>query len=218
MVDIAGKPMIQRVYEQCSKANSLNKVIVATDDVRIFEVVKQFGGHAVMTSQHHLNGTSRCAEVIEQETNFDFAINIQGDEPFIHPKQIDDLAFLFKDSEAQIITQVKKETNISLLQNPNIVKAILNNDSFAVDFKRTIQQSTDNIPYFYKHIGIYGFKTTVLKEIVHLTPTTNELQQHLEQLRWLDNNYKIKVGITTYESISIDIQEDLEKVRKTLNF
>lgn len=220
LVDIAGKTMIQRVYEQCYKANCLTKVIVATDDVRIYDHVKNFGGFVMMTSSEHLNGTSRCAETIQlleqQQEFFDFVINIQGDEPLIDPNQIDELAKLFEDETAEIITQVKKETDFSILENSNVVKAILDENNFASDFVRTLHVSNFNKLYFFKHIGIYGFKVDVLKKIVKLLPTKNEIDHKLEQLRWLDNLHKIKVGVTTYESQSVDTKSDLEKVLQKL--
>jgi len=216
---IAGKTMIQRVYEQCKKAKSLTSVVVATDDKRIYDAVTAFGGNAIMTSTAHLNGTSRCAEVQKNEDDtYDFIINIQGDEPLINPEQIDELSRLFEDANAEIVTQVKEETDLSQLENKNIVKAILDENHFAIDFVRIGQASTDNgRPIFYKHIGIYGFRADVLKQLVRLAPTANELEHHLEQLRWLDNGFKIKAGITEFESISVDTPEDLETVRKTLN-
>jgi len=216
---IAGKTMIQRVYEQCKKAKSLTSVVVATDDKRIYDAVAAFGGKVMMTSTAHLNGTSRCAEILESTGNqYDFVINIQGDEPLINPEQINELSRLFDDANAEIVTQVKKETDLSLLENKNIVKAILDENQFAVDFVRISQASTvNNRLIFYKHIGIYGFRADVLKQLVRLAPTANELEHHLEQLRWLDNGFKIKAGITEFESISVDTPEDLETVRKTLN-
>lgn len=219
---IAGKPMIQRVYEQCKKVESLTNVIVATDDERIYNVVKEFGGHVMMTSSEHLNGTSRCAEALEKLNEaYEFVINIQGDEPLINPNQIDELAALFQDANAEIVTQVKKETDLSLLENKNIVKAILDEDDFATDFKRVISNSSEinsdqAIQYFFKHVGIYGFRADVLQRIVTLAPTQHELEHHLEQLRWLDNGFKIKAGITAYESISVDTKDDLEKVVTSL--
>lgn len=219
LANIAGKPMIQHVYERCLQTKSLSKVVAATDNQLIYAVVKGFGGEVCMTSSNHLNGTSRCAEVLEQLRHsefieeYDYIINIQGDEPLINPNQIDELTNLFKDANAQIITQVKKEMNLSLLQNPNIVKAIFDENQYATEFVRIIQNSQFRIHNFYKHIGIYGFKTNVLQQIVKLSPTENELHLHLEQLRWLDNGYKIKIGITKHESISVDTPEDLEKVR-----
>lgn len=218
---IAGKTMIQHVYEQCNRAANLSDVIVATDDIRIYNIVKEFGGNVMMTAENHLNGTSRCAEVIKHYAEFvlepiDYIINIQGDEPLINPDQIDELATLFEDDTVEIATQVKPETDIELLKNRNIVKATLDIDNFAIDFQRIIQHSSFNIQYFFKHIGIYGFKSDVLQKLVQLEPTKNELELHLEQLRWLDNGYKIKAGITKHDSISVDTKKDLEKVIELL--
>lgn len=218
LVAIDGKTMIQRVYEQCLKADSLTDVIVATDDTRIYNEVNRFGGNAMMTSSDHLNGTSRCAEALKNyievnKCSFDFVINIQGDEPFIQPEQIDELSLLFSDTSATIFTQAKKNTNLELLSNPNIVKAILDDSNFAINFKRIITTNEIQQAFFLKHIGIYGFKADILSDIIKLSPTQNELEHQLEQLRWLDYRYKIKVGITEYESISIDTKEDLENLK-----
>ena len=221
--------MIQRVYEQCKKAKSLNNVIVVTDDQRIYDEVEKFGGHVQMTYENHLNGTSRCAEYIENynthpkiDYRYNYAVNIQGDEPFIHPNQIDELTALFKDKNVSIATQVKKETDLSLLNHPNIVKAILDENNYVLDFKRIIDDEKsleliNKTGSFYKHIGIYGFKTNLLLKLVKYAATKNETENHLEQLRWLDNGYTIKAAITEYESISIDTKEDLEKARKSLH-
>ena len=210
---ISGKSMIQRVYEQAKKATSLTEVYVATDDERIIKEVETFGGQVIMTAKEHLNGTSRCAEALEiLNKSFNYIINIQGDEPLINPLQINELASLFLDEHAEIITQVAIETDLSLLENKNIVKAILDKDCYALDFKRTLTESTLVSSSFFRHVGIYGFKTDVLKKIVQLTPTKNELEEHLEQLRWIDNKFIIKSGITKYKSISIDTKEDLRKV------
>ena len=210
---ISGKSMIQRVYEQAKKATNLTEVYVATDDERIIKEVETFGGQVIMTAKEHLNGTSRCAEALEiLNKSFNYIINIQGDEPLINPLQINELASLFLDEHAEIITQVAIETDISLLENKNIVKAILDKDCYAIDFKRKLSESTLVSSSFFRHVGIYGFKTDVLKKIVQLTPTKNELEEHLEQLRWIDNKFIIKSGITKYKSISIDTKEDLRKV------
>jgi 3-deoxy-manno-octulosonate cytidylyltransferase (CMP-KDO synthetase) len=225
----AGKTMIQRVYEQCKKAKSLTNVIVATDDDRIAKEVERFGGIVWKSVEQHQNGTSRCAEVAENcnsdprgDFRYNYVINIQGDEPLINPNQIDELASIFKNKNIPIATQVKKETDLSLLDNKNIVKAILDENNFAIDFKRIIDDKKllaeiFTSGFFYKHIGIYGFKTNLLVKLVNLAPTKNELDHHLEQLRWLDYGFKIKAGITEYESISVDTKEDLEKVIKALN-
>ena len=205
--------MIQRVYEQAKKATSLTEVYVATDDERIIKEVETFGGQVIMTAKEHLNGTSRCAEALEiLNKSFNYIINIQGDEPLINPLQINELASLFLDEHAEIITQVAIETDLSLLENKNIVKAILDKDCYALDFKRKLSESTLVSSSFFRHVGIYGFKADVLKKIVQLTPTKNELEEHLEQLRWIDNKLIIKAGITKYKSISIDTKEDLRKV------
>lgn len=210
---ISGKSMIQRVYEQAKKATNLTEVYVATDDERIIKEVETFGGQVIMTAKEHLNGTSRCAEALEiLNKSFNYIINIQGDEPLINPLQINELASLFLDEHAEIITQVAIETDLSLLENKNIVKAILDKDCYALDFKRKLSESTLVSSSFFRHVGIYGFKTDVLKKIVQLTPTKNELEEHLEQLRWIDNKLIIKAGITKYKSISIDTKEDLRKV------
>jgi 3-deoxy-manno-octulosonate cytidylyltransferase (CMP-KDO synthetase) len=225
---IAGKTMIQRVYEQCIKARNLNFVVVATDDDSIYDEVIRFKGNVSKTSAQHANGTSRCAEVAEkyisdstQTEQLDYVINIQGDEPLINPDQIDELAALFQNETISIATLVKKETDLSLLDNPTIVKAELDQQGFAVDFWRiqTDQAILDQIRscgFFYRHVGIYGFKARLLLKLVKLAPTSNELTLHLEQMRWLDNGYKIKAGITSYESLSVDTPEDLEKAAQLI--
>ena len=172
-----------------------------------------------MTSEKHLNGTSRCAEILEllpDAEEYDYLINIQGDEPLIHPEQIDELADLFNDKTAQIVTQAKKESDPQLFQNRNIVKVITDEIGFAIDFKREPAPVT-NDDFFFKHIGIYGFETAVLKKIIQLAPTQNELDRKLEQMRWLDYGYLIKVGITKYESISVDLPSDILKVLPLLS-
>jgi len=223
LVDINGKTMVQRVFEQASKAN-LDQVVVATDDKRIYQHVLSFGGEAIMTSEDHQNGTERCAEVVENsEDDFDIAINIQGDEPYIHPEQINQVILLCKKEGVSIGTLIKKIDSIKDLFNPDSIKKVVVNDLLeAIYFSRS------SIPYlqgvekanwldhqtFYKHIGIYGFKTEVLKEVVQLSPSKNELSESLEQLRWLDNGFKINTAITDYESPSIDTIKDLDLVRK----
>ena len=213
LADILGKSMIQRVYEQCKKANSLSKVIVATDDKRIFNHVINFGGKALMTETTHLSGTDRCNEVIQSlETKYDIAINIQGDEPFINPEQINQIVSLFSSPKISIATLVKKIETLSLLTDVNSPKAIFDKNGIAQNFCRSITQISPNQTY-YKHIGVYGYRIQTLAEICKLPPSENEKIERLEQLRWLDNGYKIKVGITTFESLSIDAPEDIEKIK-----
>ncbi len=219
LVDIKGKPMIQQVYEQSLKA-SLHKVVIATDDERIFSAAKSFGAEVVMTGTNHQNGTERCAEVMRQLGNsFDACINIQGDEPFINPGQINLVATLLQE-KASIATLVKQIATSEELNNPNIVKAVINNNGEALYFSRHAipfvrsgkTEDALKCGKFYKHIGIYGFRKNVLQEIVQLPLSFLEQTESLEQLRWLENGYTIKVAETTFETIAIDTPEDLYKM------
>ena len=213
LADILGKSMIQRVYEQCKKASSLSKVIVATDDERIFSHVLGFGGEVIMTSTTHLSGTDRCNEVIQSlEEKYDVAINIQGDEPYINPDQIDQVASLFSSKKVSIATLAKKIEDESIITDINSPKAIFDTNGIALNFCRKITKPTQEKTYF-KHIGIYGYLTKTLAEICKLPPSNNEIKERLEQLRWLDNKYLIKIGITTNEGMSVDTLEDIEKIK-----
>lgn len=216
LIDILGKSMIQRVYEQCKKSNSLSKLIVATDDKRIYAHVLSFGGEAVMTSKAHKTGTERCNEVVQNlNEHIDVIINIQGDEPFINPLQIEEIISLFNDSEVQIGTLAKKIDDVKILSDRNTPKAIFDKEQNAINFCRKISKiSKENI--YYKHIGIYAYKKNVLEEICRLPKSQNEIQEQLEQLRWLDNNCKIKVGITNFDSLSIDTANDIEKIKQEI--
>lgn len=224
LVDIAGKSMIMRVYEQAKKASLLTDVIVATDDERIFSHVKEHGGKVMMTATTHQNGTERCAEVAEQfKAEADAFINIQGDEPCIHPEQINQVAKLLMQQGVQIATLQKKIEDTSLLQNPTIIKVVstggkahyfsrsaipfFRNDSF----DNWLKQHT-----FFKHIGIYGFQKDVLLNVVKLLPSPLEMAEQLEQLRWLENGYTIHLGETTQESYSVDVEADLGNILKFL--
>ncbi len=227
LADMAGKPMIQRVYEQVKKA--IDEVWVATDDERILKVVEGFGGKAVLTSPDHKSGTDRCNEAFSKIGNgFDVVINIQGDEPFIQPQQIETLKSCFDSKETELATLVKpfkKEDGFEVLFNPNSPKVVVNKNSEAIYFSRSI------IPYirdahhtewldkhiFYKHIGMYAYRADVLKKITLLPQSNLELAESLEQLRWIENGYKIKVGLTDIETIGIDTPEDMEKAIKLLN-
>lgn len=223
LVDIGGKTMIQRVYEQASKA--LKNVYVATDDTRIFDAVIQFGGKAVMTSIDHQSGTDRCNEaltIIEKEEgkSYDVVINIQGDEPFINPDLLDTLAGCFKSSVTEIATLVKPLEEAVDLWDPNKPKVIFNPAYEALYFSRS------PIPYlrqypkeewlqhhpFYLHIGLYAYRADVLREITNISPSRLELAESLEQLRWLENGYKITVRSVSYNSIGIDTPEDLNRM------
>jgi 3-deoxy-manno-octulosonate cytidylyltransferase (CMP-KDO synthetase) len=213
LANILGKSMIQRVYEQCKKASSLSKVIVATDDERIYNHVLSFGGKVIMTSNSHPSGTDRCNEVIQSlKEKYDVAINIQGDEPYINPEQIDQVASLFSSENVSIATLAKKIEDESIITDINSPKAIFDTNGIALNFCRSIAQIKPNQTY-YKHIGIYGYRTQPLAEICKLPASKNEKIERLEQLRWLDNGYKIKVGITTFESLSVDTPEDIGKIK-----
>ncbi len=214
LVDIGGKTMIQRVYEQAKKSERLTAVVVATDDDRIFDHVLEFGGEAVMTSTKHNNGTERCNEVA-QVVECDIVINIQGDEPFINPTQIDQLADCFNDDRIDIATLVKKETDLSLIELPNIVKVVFNKNNEAMYFSRSVipfVRNTEAGAVFYKHIGLYGYRKAVLQELVTLPAGQLEQTEMLEQLRWLENGYKIKLSFTEFESISVDVPNDLKRL------
>ena len=213
LADILGKSMIQRVYEQCKKASSLSKVIVATDDERIYNHVLSFGGKVIMTSNSHPSGTDRCNEVIQSlKEKYDVAINIQGDEPYINPEQIDQVASLFSSENVTIATLAKKIEDESIITDINSPKAIFDTNGIALNFSRKITNPTQEKSYF-KHIGIYGYLTKTLVEICKLPPSDNEIKEGLEQLRWLDNKYLIKVGITTHEGISVDTPDDIKKIK-----
>lgn len=222
LADIAGKSMIQRVVEQALKASSLTDVIVATDDQRILEHVTSFGAKAILTSDKHQSGTDRCAEVVENIPGFDVVINIQGDEPFIDPKQIDLLASCFNQNETVLATLVKKISTAEDLHNPNIPKVILNNRSEAIYFSRTpIPYLRDKDPsswqneyIYYKHIGIYGYRTDTLKIVSNMPVSGLEKAEALEQLRWIENGYTIRVAVTYLETIAVDTPEDLERLLK----
>lgn len=221
LAKIGDKTMIQRVYEQCLKTSSLSKVIVATDDDRIFNHVKSWGGNVAMTSENHQSGTDRCNEVLNlQNEDFDVVVNIQGDEPFIEPSQIENLTESFARAETQIASLAKKITKSEELFNPNSVKVVIGDQGQALYFSRSA------IPYirgakeeeflqkheYYKHLGIYAYRSQILKEVCKLNSSKLELAESLEQLRWLSAGYKISMQITDIEGVSVDTPEDLLKL------
>jgi 3-deoxy-manno-octulosonate cytidylyltransferase (CMP-KDO synthetase) len=220
LVDITGKVMIQRVYEQCMKCQSLSDVIVATDDERILNYIHDFGGKAVMTSTGHQSGTDRCAEVAANHPEYDVVINIQGDEPYIDPVQISKVAACFIDEGTQIATLIKKITHAEDLHNVNSPKVIINKLGEAIYFSRTAvpyirgHEPADWLAHYtyFKHIGIYGFRSVVLQAVTRLPISSLEKAESLEQLRWIENGYRIKVAETDLETQSVDTPEDLEKV------
>lgn len=222
LIDIAGKSMIQRVYEQACSSASLDKVVIATDDERIITEVKRFGGEYALTRSDHQSGTDRCAEVAEKFTGFEVIINIQGDEPYIDPVQIDLLSSCFTDPEVKLATLVKRIRDEEELFNQNIPKVVLNHRQQAIYFSRHTIPFLRNIDQknwlkthqFYKHIGIYGYTADTLLQITRLKPSSLELAESLEQLRWIENGYVIQTRVTDMESIAVDTPEDLEKIMK----
>ena len=225
LIDIGGKSMIQRVFEQAKKSKLLTDVIVATDDSRIEKTVLQFGGKVCLTSQDHPTGTDRCAEVVEKlKLNCDAIINIQGDEPFIEPKQIDLVCDCFRDDRTELATLIKKVNSPEILFNQNTPKVIIDNSQFAIYFSRQalpfVRGKVENAwlenHTFYQHIGIYGYRYDILKKITQLPPSSLEKAESLEKLRWIQNGFKIKTAVTTLETMAIDTPEDLQKVLHSL--
>ena len=220
LADIKGMSMVERVYKQAIESELLDKTVIATEDSKVVDHVNNFGGEVVLTDANHASGTDRCFEALKkQPEDYDYVINIQGDEPFINPSQIDELARLL-DGEAELATLIKKITTNDELFNMGEVKTVFNEDMEALYFSR------QPIPYYrsiaeldwlqnhdyYKHIGIYAYRSDILQKISELPVSVLEKAESLEQLRWLENGFRIKLAITEHESVCIDTQEDLDKV------
>ena len=220
---LGGKTVIQRVYEQVTSV--LGEAYVATDDERIFQAVEQFGGKAVMTRSDHKSGTDRIQEAATKiSTDADVIINVQGDEPFIQSSQIDTLMHLFDEPDTQIGTLGKPFESMEAIENPNSPKIVTDNRGFALYFSRSV------IPYirgkerdswfgeypFLKHLGIYAYRREVLAEVTKLPQSSLEKAESLEQLRWLQNGYRIRVGLTDVETVGIDTPEDLQRAEDFL--
>lgn len=221
---LGGKTVIQRVYEQASSV--LEEAYVATDDERILQVVEQFGGRAVMTRADHKSGTDRIEEAAEKiGTDADVIINVQGDEPFIQPSQIETLMRLFDNPTTQIGTLGKRFDSIEATLNPNSPKIVTDLQGFALYFSRSIipfvrgKEQTEWLKSypFLKHLGLYAYRREVLHEVTQLPQSPLELAESLEQLRWLENGYRIRVGLTDVETVGIDTPEDLERAEEFLN-
>ena len=218
LADISGKPMIQHVYERAMKAERLCGVLVATDDARIYDCVKNFGGHAVMTSSDLPNGTARCEEAIRlyDDDSVDAVINIQGDEPLMNPFMIDEVADLLCDNECVTLCRELDGD----FENPNVVKVVMSQDNNALYFSRSLipyKRNKSKLPV-YQHIGIYGYKVNFLKEYVSLSNTPLSDAESLEQLKILEHGRRIYVKVTQCkeESIGVDTPEDLERVRRII--
>lgn len=225
LAQIKGKSMLQRVYEQTVKANLLNEVIIATDDKRIAEHANTFGAQVVMTKAEHPSGTDRCFEAYQLNgRTFDYVINIQGDEPFLDPEQINSLAQVCN-GEVEIATQMIKTTNHEVLFDKGEVKIVLNTNNEALYFSRSVipaiknQAETEWHKHFnyFRHVGMYAYRSDILEKITRLQQSELEKAESLEQLRWLENGYKIKCVETTFDSHCVDTPEDIEKVLRLMN-
>ena len=220
---LGGKPVIQHVYEKVAAV--LEAAYVATDDERIYDVVKSFGGQVVMTSTDHKSGTDRIEEAIEKiGGEWDVVVNVQGDEPFVAKSQLDTICHCFDDPTTQIATLGKPFESMEAVQNPNSPKIVVDNMGFAMYFSRSV------IPYvrgkeksswlthypFLKHLGIYAYRKDVLRQVTQLPQSSLEIAESLEQLRWLQNGFKIKVGTTDVETVGIDTPQDLERAEEFL--
>lgn len=224
LADINGKTMIKRVYEQCSKSKSLNDIVIATDDKRIQSECESFGAKVLMTKPEHPSGTDRCYETYTMlNKKYDFVVNIQGDEPFIKPEQIDNLIASLT-PETELSTLIKKIEDENILWNTGNVKVTFNTKMEALYFSRQV------IPYirgidqtkwmdshnFYEHVGLYAYRTDILEKICKLTTSNLENAESLEQLRWLENGYKIKLQPTEWDSFCIETPEDLKTALESL--
>lgn len=228
LIDISGKPMIQWVYEKSSEV--LKDVYVATDDVRIKNAVESFGGKVVMTSSDHNTGTNRCLEAYQiisrtNGTNYDVVINIQGDEPMLHPEQLKSLMLSFQDNNTELATLVIPVTNADDLKNDSEAFVTFDLNMNALYFSRSVIPAVNGVPKgrwfgkntFYKHLGMYAYTPRALEKFAGLSQSSLELLEGLEQNRWLENGNKIKIAITEHQSIPVDTKEDLELIRKLMN-
>lgn len=219
LIDLKGKTMIQRVYESAKKSEMLNELIVATDDQRIVDVVTSFGGKAELTSDSHPSGTDRCAEVAKRHAGYDVVLNIQGDEPLVDHRQIDQLLNIFHKPETQIGTLGIREQDKQTISNSNRIKIVVNHEKKALYFSRSTIPNYDNFkgnPFafypFMRHIGLYAYRSEILQKLTELLPTKLEKIESLEQLRWMYYGYEIQVVETDIETPNIDVPEDVKKV------
>ncbi|WP_291255013.1 3-deoxy-manno-octulosonate cytidylyltransferase [Fusobacterium sp.] len=217
--DICGHTMVEWVYKR-AKLSDLDEVVVATDDERIYKEVERFGGKVVLTRKDHENGTSRIAEVCEKYEDYDVIVNIQGDEPLIEKDMINSIINSFKEDESIPMSTLKyKLETMEDIENPNYVKVITDKNGYAIYFSRSVipYPRKLNLQNYYKHVGIYGYKRDFVIEYAKMEPTALELSESLEQLRAIENGYKIKVMETPYKILGVDTQEELEKVREYID-
>jgi 3-deoxy-manno-octulosonate cytidylyltransferase (CMP-KDO synthetase) len=223
LAPIAGKPMIQRVWERASQAKLVSRVVVATDDARIRDVVAQFGGNAIMTRADHSCGTSRIAEVAVSAPEAAIFINVQGDEPLVSPEAIDELAAAISDDETvQLATLATALANPKDIMDPNVVKVVLDFDDDALYFSRApipwVRDTNSKVRARHlKHLGLYAYRREALLEYETLPPGELERVEQLDQLRWLENGFKMRVAETVHDSVSVDVPEDVARVEALLN-
>jgi 3-deoxy-manno-octulosonate cytidylyltransferase (CMP-KDO synthetase) len=225
LIEINGKSMLQRVYEQAKLASKLTEVIIATDDQRIVAHAQSFGATVVLTKEDHPSGTDRCFEaLINYGKSFDYVINIQGDEPFINPEQINELADVC-DGHTELATQMITVDSHDILFDSGEVKIVMNTSNEALFFSRMVIPFIKGLPQtewhkhhpYFRHVGMYVYRADVLKQLTQLRPSALEQAESLEQLRWLENGFKIKLVQTAFDSHCIDTPEDVEKVLKMMN-
>lgn len=226
LIEVKGKTIIQRVYERVAMSECIDEVIVATDNEDILNHVRNFGGHAIMTKADHPNGSSRCAEVASHRPEFDYVLNVQGDEPLINPKQIDQLcSFIQQKPEYQIATLVKKIDRQDELDDPSVAKVVMAQDDRVLYFSRSAIPFIRNHPKnqwmdhydFHKHVGLYAFRKEILMQVGRLEQSSLEMAEMLEQTNWLYQGFDIYASVTDIESIGIDTPADLELLEHILN-
>jgi 3-deoxy-manno-octulosonate cytidylyltransferase (CMP-KDO synthetase) len=224
LVEIMGKSMIRRVYEQTISASLLSEVLIATDDERIAQHARDFGAKVVITGAHHPSGTDRCFEAYRINGKpFDFVMNVQGDEPFLHPQQVNSLAGIC-DGDTEIATQMTLCTSHETLFDRGEVKIVLNDKKEALYFSRSVipflknadEKNWHTLHPYYRHVGMYAYRVDVLEKITALKPSPLESAESLEQLRWLEQGYKNKFAETEFESHCVDTPEDIEKVLRLM--
>lgn len=219
LIEVEGKPVIQWVYEKAQQAKLADMIIVATDDERIFNAVKAFGGNVEMTSTEHKCGSDRIKEVVMRHPEISYIVNLQGDEPLIKPESIDEVAKNVKDDDMADISTLIRKITPQEAENPNLVKCVKDNNGFALYFSRS------KIPFernegkadFYGHLGIYGYKREALIKMTELPQSSYEQSESLEQLRALQNGMKIKTSVVDFVPIGIDTAEDLERFKKAVS-
>lgn len=220
LIEVNGKPIIQWVYEKAQQAKLADMIIVATDDERIFNAVKAFGGDVEMTSASHKCGSDRIREVAERHPEISYIVNLQGDEPLIKPESIDAVAKnVQEDENADISTLIRVLTDEEEINNPNLVKCVIDNNGYALYFSRSKipYERNSGIATFYGHLGIYGYKREALMKMTSLPQTPIERTESLEQLRALENGMKIKTSVVDFVPVGIDTLEDLEKFKEIIS-